>query len=159
MRTPAPKPRGSSEPDAGAANRSQEKTPNNRKVQAELLDRKPVVHRKLNHLIDKAQSKHVSDSGDRVEKTDSISTQVACRNDSSIEFSTITAKQPSMRAQRSQNDLPVARAPALSNSNLMSDAGDALSAVRHNSDSVDQQSYLNRAEPSIYQSLPRCRKA
>jgi hypothetical protein len=198
----------SSEPDAGAATRSQEKTPNNRQVQAGLLDRKSVVHRKLtsphtqemtsnspqvlserldketvvhqklasphlqNHLMDKAQSKHVSGPGDRVEKKQTpLVLKSPVETTRASNSSTITAKQPSMRAQRSQNDLPVAltqqknnepsdsvrrsveRAPAFSKSNLMPDIGDALSAVRHNSDSLDHQSHLNRAEP-VHTSKP-----
>ena len=195
----------SSEPDVGAATRSQritlkcklnyfqrtespsligtsihtqKMTSNSPKVLSERLDKETVVHQKLasphlqNHLMDKVQSKHVSDPGDRVQKKQTplvLKSPVEMTRASNS--STITTKQHSMGGQRSQNDLPVAltqqknnepsdlvrrsveRAPALSNSNLMSDAGDALSAVRHNSDFVDQKSHLNRAEP-VHTSKP-----
>ena len=149
---------------------------------SERLDEETVVHQKLasphlqNHLTDKAQShlmdKVISDPGDRVqEKQTPLVLKSPVETTQASNSSTITTKQNLMGGQRSQNDLPVAltqqktnepsdlvrrsveRAPALSNSNLMSDAGAALSAVRHNSDSVDQKSHLNRAEP-VHTSKP-----
>ena len=197
-----------SEPDVGAATRSQENTPNNRQVQAELLDRKAVVHRKLtspntqektpnnpqvlserldketvvhqklasphlqNHLMDKVQSKHVSDPGDQVQKKQTpLVLKSPVETTRASNSSKITTKQHSMRGQRSQNDLPVAlaqqkinepdnivtrsveRALALPNSNLMSVAGGEAAAVPQNFDSVNHRSDLNRGEPA-HTSIP-----
>ena len=117
--------------DVDTAARSQEMTSNRRQVHSERLDKKVVVHQELtnprlqNHLMEKAQSKHVLDPGDQVQKKQTpLVLKSPVEKTRASNSSTITTKQNSMGGQRS-----LERAFRVYNSNLMPDSGDALSAL------------------------------
>lgn len=123
--------------------------------------------RSQDHLMQKVQSKQASDLDDLIQKKQTLSSlKSPLETNHASNSGAIADRHHLLRGQHSQNDLTVPRtqqkakepgdlvirsverAPALSNSNLMSDTGDALSAIRHNSDFHDHQSDLNGREPS-----------